>query len=146
IKPAEFAALTAVYIEREGELRKYEVESLSPKGKGGDLKLKGIDSLSQADKLAGLEVYVPEESLKPPAVGQFYVYQLVGCSVLSRAGELIGRVKDVLSVGRGDLLVVDREGKEVLIPFHESICVEVDPTRKVIRVDLPDGLLELNEI
>jgi 16S rRNA processing protein RimM len=59
---------------------------------------------------------------------------------------MIGRVKDVLSAGPGDLLVVERQSKEILIPFHESVCIEVDVPGKRIRIDPPEGLLDLNEI
>jgi ribosomal 30S subunit maturation factor RimM len=41
---------------------------------------------------------------------------------------------------------VAREGRELFVPFTEAICVEVDPEARVIVIDPPDGLLELNEI
>jgi ribosomal 30S subunit maturation factor RimM len=53
---------------------------------------------------------------------------------------------DVFSAGESHSLVVERKGKEVLIPFHESICTGVDLARKEIRISPPAGLLDLNEI
>lgn len=146
ITPSDCSGLKSVFIGREGDLREYPVEFLVPHGKGFDLKLAGVDSLSQADRLAGLDVLVPEETLKEREKDEFFLFQLVGCSVVDGRGNMAGRVKDVLSVGAGDLLVVEREGKEILIPFHESICVEVDIPGKRIRIDPPEGLLDLNEI
>lgn len=146
IRPAELEAPPVVYIGKEGELRKYEVESFSPKGKDADLKLKGVDTLSQADGLAGREVYLPRESLKPQAAGSYYVFELVGCAVINREGKAIGRVRDIDAAGTGDLLVVEAAGKEILIPFHESIVLAVDLGKKVILIDPPEGLLELNEV
>ncbi len=55
-------------------------------------------------------------------------------------------MKGLLPVGDRNLLVVDRGGREVLIPFVEPLCFEVDAGAKRIRVDLPDGLLDLNDI
>ncbi len=146
IAPTDCLGLRSVFIGSEGDLREYVVESLVPRGKDFDLKLEGVDSLSQADRLTGLDVLVPEEALKEREKDEFFLFQLIGCSVIDRQGQMAGRVKDVLSAGSGELLVVEREGKEILIPFHESICVEVDVPRKLIRIDPPDGLLELNEI
>lgn len=146
IKPTDCSGLRSVFIGREGELREYAVESLVPRGKDFDLKLEGVDSLSQADRLAGLDVLVPEEALKEREKDEFFLFQLIGCSVIDKHGKMAGRVKDVLSAGPGDLLVVDWEGKEILIPFHESICIEVDVPGKRIRIDPPEGLLDLNEI
>ncbi len=147
IKPADLKAPPVVFVGKEGVLKRYEVESFSPKGKDADLKLRGVDSLSQADGLAGKEVYLPRESLKRPEAGSYYVFDLVGCSVVTREGEVIGRVRDVDPGGAGDLLVVEAGGgKEILIPFQESICLAVDLEKKVILIDPPEGLLELNEI
>jgi len=55
-------------------------------------------------------------------------------------------VKDVIIVKNNNLLVVEKEIEEIYIPFSESICVEINLENKEIVVDLPKGLLELNEI
>jgi len=143
IEPSE---LRSVFVGREGALKEFQVESLTPRANAYHIKLSGVDSLPQADCLAGLEVFVPEESLRRSVTGQYYLFQLKGCSVLNLKGEVIGMVVDVLSVPANDLLVIDRQGKEILIPFHESICKEVDIAKKEIHVDPPAGLLDLNEI
>jgi 16S rRNA processing protein RimM len=146
ITPDDCSELRSVFVGREGDFREYAIGSLAPHGKDFDLKLEGVDSLSQADRLAGLDVFVPEETLKPREDGEFFLFQLVGCAVVDRQGKMAGRVKDVLSVGPGELLLVEREGREILIPFHKSVCVEVDVPGKRICVDPPEGLLDLNEI
>jgi ribosomal 30S subunit maturation factor RimM len=51
-------------------------------------------------------------------------------------------VRDILPVDENDLLVVQREEKEVLIPFSQSICVEVNIEKKIIVCDPPEGLLD----
>jgi 16S rRNA processing protein RimM len=55
-------------------------------------------------------------------------------------------VKDVLFISENDLLVVEKGDRQILIPFTESICIEVDLEKKEIVIDPPDGLLNLNEI
>jgi len=146
ITPADCRGLETVFIGREGDFREYRVASLIPRGKYFDLKLEGVDSLSQADRLAGLEISVPEEALKEREKDEFFLFELIGCTVTDGLGQTLGLVRDVLSAGSGNLLVVDREGQEILIPFHESICVRVDRPGKRIVIDPPDGLLDLNEI
>lgn len=142
----ELSALKTVFLGKEGALKKFRVEFLFPRGKACHVKLAGVDSLSQADSLRGLEVLVPEESLRRPEGNQYFFFQLEGCCVLTLKGEVIGKVVDVLFVPANDLLVVDKEGKEILIPFHESICKQVDLAKKEIRIDPPAGLLDINEI
>ncbi len=146
ITPADCRGLKTVLVGREGDFKEYAVESLTPRGKYFDLKLVGVDSLSQADRLAGLEIGVLEEALSERQKGEFFIFELIGCTVSDIRGMTVGRVRDVLSAGSGDLLIVDSDGAEILIPFHESICVEVDVPGRWIRIDPPDGLLDVNEI
>lgn len=145
-KLVRFPELKKIQIKKEGVLREYKVEALTPRGKAYHLKLEGVETLAQADALAGAEVYVPEDILTSLEEGEFYIYQLKGCSVLDIAGRKIGTVVDVDPVPGNELLVVEKEGHEILIPFHQSICKEVDVARKEIRIDPPEGLLDLDEI
>ena len=110
------------------------------------LKLANIDSLAKADALAGQDIYVPEEALGPPEKGCYYDFQIIGSMLLTKDGVAIGCVTGIVPMGDRILLEADRDGKEILIPFTEPVVIEVDPSKKEIRVDLPDGLLELNEI
>jgi 16S rRNA processing protein RimM len=145
-KQIEFPRLISLFIGEEGDVREYKIEAIAARGRAYHIKLAGVDSLPAADRLAGRDIFIPEELVKPLAGGQYYVFQLKGCAVLTRQGEKIGSVADVQSTGSSVLLVVDSEGKEVLIPFHAEICTEVDLAKREIRVELPEGLLELNEI
>jgi len=93
-----------------------------------------------------VDIFVPEEALAPPENGSYYDFQIIGCEVVAKDGGSIGTVKGLLPVGDRNILVIDRGGREILVPFVESYCLEVDAVAKRIRVDLPDGLLDLNDI
>lgn len=51
-----------------------------------------------------------------------------------------------MNIPENDLLVVEHEGREILIPFTSEICVHVDLDKREIVIDPPEGLLELDEI
>ena len=70
--------------------------------------------------------------------------QVCGCDVETAAGELIGVVKDVEGTMRGSRLVVDTGRGDVLVPLALEICTTIDPPRRRIVIEPPDGLLELN--
>jgi len=109
------------------------------------LKFQGVDTISDAGTLRGWDVQIPEAEVGPPPEGGFFVRDLIGCEVVEdHTGRSVGRVRDVLEPGGGPLLDVDAAGREVLIPFTRSICVEIVPESRVIRVRLPEGLEELN--
>ena len=109
----------------------------------------GSDSISDAEKLVGLEVQIPlSERISLPA-GSFYVSDLVGCEVYERdGGKLIGRVRDLQFPGEElkgtPLLEVDSPSGELLIPLAQEICVQIDTAARRIEVVLPEGLYDLN--
>jgi len=139
-------SVSSIAVERRGENEAWAVESLRPGRNGLVLKVKGLNSQAQAEALTGQEMKVPPDSLLPPEKGSFYPGQLLGCRVLTRGGADLGQVTAVWPVADSGLLVVGRSGQEVYIPLAEAICYEIDPQGKCIRVDPPEGLLNLNEI
>jgi 16S rRNA processing protein RimM len=110
-------------------------------------KFEGYDAPETAQALVGRELAVPESEAVELEEGEFYDWQLAGCRVETVGGEDLGTVRELLRAG-GDaplLVVKDERGRERLIPFAESICVETDIDARLIRVDPPEGLLELND-
>jgi 16S rRNA processing protein RimM len=105
----------------------------------------GFASIEDVERLAGLELRVPEDSLQPLAEGVYYVHDLVGCLVETTSGERVGEVKRVDGGSGTSLLSVQGSRGEVLVPLAADICVEVDVAGRRIRIDPPEGLLELNE-
>lgn len=107
------------------------------------LKFAGVDSIEQADPFRGAEVWVPAAERAELPAGDFFEADLVGLSVLDVASlETLGVVDSIEHYGGPPLLVVNYQGRELLIPFAPAIC-EVDLPAKVIRAALPAGLLEL---
>ena len=105
----------------------------------------GLSSIEAVERLAGLELRVPEATLHILEPDQYYEHQLVGCAVEAVDGAPIGVVVNVQSGAGGSRLVVEGARGEILIPLAVDICVEIDVSRRKIRVDPPAGLLDLNE-
>ena len=106
------------------------------------LKFEGIDTVENADDLRGLEICVPESDAVELEEEEFFEWQLEGCEVETVEGEVIGTVRELMRTGGTELLVVEKDGRDYLIPFAEAICTEVDVEKKRIVVDPPEGLLE----
>lgn len=108
------------------------------------LRLAGVDDRSRAEELRNvlLVVDIPDDE-RPEDDEEFYDHQLAGLAAHTVAGELIGRVAEVLHLPSQDMLVVHREdGREVLVPFVSAIVPEVDLAAGLVRIDAPPGLLE----
>jgi 16S rRNA processing protein RimM len=105
-------------------------------------KFSGFDSIESVETLRGAEICVPESEAVELDTDEFFDWELEDCEVETVTGEKIGRVKELLRTGGTEILVVQGAEKDYLIPFAETICTEVDVENKLIRVDLPEGLLE----
>ncbi len=106
------------------------------------LKFAAFDSIETAETLRGAEICIPESEAVELEEDEFFDWELENCTVETVEGEKIGRVKELMRTGGTEILVVEGAEKEYLIPFAETICVEVDIENKLIKVDAPEGLLE----
>lgn len=109
------------------------------------IALEGVETMNEAEALAGSDLLVQASTVEPLPEGTFYRHDLVGCEVRNVQDQLIGRVSAVEGTMDRSYLVVEGRHGEVLIPLVAGICVRVDPAAGSIVVNPPDGLLELNE-
>jgi 16S rRNA processing protein RimM len=125
--------------------RELEVEDLWPHKGLLVLKFRGVDSMSEAELLVGSELQVPGSERANLEPGWNYVSDLIGCMVLDQGRE-IGRVEDVqFGAGEAPLLVVaNRAGKTFEVPFAETYLEGVDIAQRQVRMNLPEGMLEIN--
>ena len=124
--------------------RELEVQDFWPHKGLLVFKFAGVDSISEAETLVGCELQVPQSQRSELQAGWNYVSDLVGCSVLDRGRDL-GRIEDVeFGAGEAPLLMVRDGARLVEIPFAEAYLDSVDLERRQVRMNLPEGLLEVN--
>ena len=149
--PERFAAGAKFLLAKDesaGDGREYTLKDAWPHKGKVILKFAGVDTISDAEALTGLEVMIPSSQRKQLPAGSYYLGDLIGCRVIE--GELeVGQITDWEDTGGGILLHVERKSsvgaaEEVLIPFAQEICTEIDIAKRAVRVSLPEGLLELN--
>jgi 16S rRNA processing protein RimM len=111
----------------------------------------GIGSINDAETLRGCEFRIPDEALRVLGEGSYYLHDLAGCEVRLTSGVVVGTVARVDDLAGMPTLVVVQPGApdepdrdEVLVPFSQAFCRRVDVTEKVIDIDPPEGLIELN--
>jgi 16S rRNA processing protein RimM len=107
------------------------------------LKFAGVDSISDAEMLVGSEIQIPRSERATLGGDEFYVSDLIGCTVTD-SGKEIGRIKDVqFGSGEAPLLVIEGE-KEYLVPFAAAYIEKIALEQKRLEMKLPEGLLELD--
>jgi 16S rRNA processing protein RimM len=118
------------------------------------LQFAGIDTISDAESIAGLDVLVPHEERLPLDDESVYISELVGCTVFDGPTP-VGVVEDVQFAMTADggrrlddaaplLAVTSPDGDEILIPFAKAFLVAVNTEAKRIEMTLPKGLVEVN--
>jgi 16S rRNA processing protein RimM len=143
--PERFDDLDSVIaIAPDGSRRSLQIEEHWFHGNRLVLKFAAYDSIEEARELAGHHLAVPASERIELPEDHFYEWELAGCRVEAMDGTLIGQAKEVMHTGGVEILVVAGDaGREMLIPMARDICVDIDIAGKVIRVDPPEGLLEL---
>lgn len=127
----------------EGPVEVLEVTSVRFQQGRPIVGLAGFGSISDAERLAGYELRVPESEQAPLPPGVYYHHQLIGCDVVTAGGDEVGRVSSVQGAGEATRLVVRGRRAEVLIPLVQEFC-SIDVAAKRIVVTPPEGLLEVN--
>ena len=147
--PGRFAAGMKLFAlpksQSEQARRELEVEDLWPHKGLVVLKFRGVDSMNDAELLIGSELQVPSAERADLEPGWNYVSDLIGCTVLDHARE-IGRIEDVqFGAGEAPLLIVaNSAGRKFDVPFAEAYLERVDTAQRQVRMNLPEGMLEIN--
>ena len=129
---------------KSGSERSVVVDSARPHSGRLLVRLDGVADRDGADALRGALFLVDTSDLPPiEDPDEFYDHQLEGLQVRTTAGEQVGTVAEVLHTGAGELLSVRSDKGEILVPFVGAIVTSVSLADRVIEIDPPEGLLEL---
>jgi 16S rRNA processing protein RimM len=155
--PQRLAALHQAWLA-DGRNPSRPVTILSCRLHGGQavFHFEGVASISDAEKLRGLELQVPlsDRASLPP--NRHYISDLIGCAVWEEGSAApLGKVREVRPLGAPGqsearvpeswVLAVETAQGELLIPWAAEICTRVDTAARRIHVLLPEGLRDLNK-
>lgn len=141
--PQEYKGLESVFVEINEKLVPFFIGSISLRGNKATVRFEDVDTADQADELRGKKLFLPLSLLPDLGEGQFYYHQIIGYRVVDKNSGEIGVVKDIYASPNQDLLAVDQAGKEILIPVIDDIITGVDHNQNELRVNLPEGLLDI---
>jgi 16S rRNA processing protein RimM len=120
-----------------GRKQKLTVQTCYPKGSTWIVKFAEIEDINVAEKYVGLQLVVHKDWKPKLEEGEFLLSELLGMTVVTEDGELVGEVLEVMENPANDLLVTERG----LIPMRREFVKRVDRKKRQIIVNLPKGLL-----
>lgn len=110
------------------------------------VSLAGVADRTAAEALTRQKLLMERSELPALDPGEFYLADLVGCEVVTMSGERIGVIAEVLSFGAQPQLVIARPPREsALVPAIPEFLSSFDPARRLLTVDVPVGLLDLDQ-
>jgi len=123
------------------DAQEIRIKGLRGGGKYWILLLEGVESRTQAERLQGSILWIPESRLPPLPPTEMYVASVIGAEVRDEQGARMGVVADVMETSESDILIVQGEdGSEELIPALRSVLTGWDAETRVLTVRWPmDG-------
>jgi 16S rRNA processing protein RimM len=105
------------------------------------VKFEGVDTREQAERIKGT-LFVPADKARVLDDGEYWEHDVVGCTVVTATGDDVGTVTAIVPGPAQDLLEIETAKGARLVPFVTEIVTRVDPDRREVVVDPPEGLLD----
>jgi len=141
---ARIKKLESVFVNINENLIPFFIESLEKRPKSQILvKLLDVSNTDDAEALVGCAIYIPLTLLPKIKGAQINSIEIEGYKVIDLNLGETGTVTTIMEMPQQSLLVIDFNGKEILIPIVEEIIKKVDKKSKTIHIEAPEGLIEL---
>ena len=136
--PEEIDLEEPVFIEFDGLPVPFYVESFTPRGNTRALvRLTGVHNLTDADELTGAAIYAEDDLYEDEEE------DLTGWTVLDADGTRAGTVTAHEDIPGNPCIWVETDHGEVLLPLREELVIDLDEKRQTLRMEIPEGLLNL---
>ena len=130
-----FLDLQYVFVEEKGTYTKYNVKGSRLGDACAFLFLEKIYTRDEAEALRGKYLCVDREHAIQLPEGRYFIFDLIGCRVITDTGNDLGIITEVLQPGANDVYVVQGNGQEILIPAVKSFVLNIDIQSKMITVN-----------
>ena len=137
-----FDDLNKIYIKLRKEEVELEIEEVKYQKNMVLLKLKGINTIEEAEKLRNAYIEIDRKDAIPLKKDEYFIADLLGLEVFTDTGEKLGILDDIYNNGSSDIFVVKNElGKQFLLPYIDEVVKKIDLNLGKIIVHLIDGLI-----
>lgn len=141
--PNRFKMLKKAYLDLGRELMPVTIEGVKFFKQMVILKFKEFTDCDMAALYRNKDILIDREDAVPLEENEYFICDLIGLSVVSEEGEVIGTLTEVMETGANDVLEVKRpDDTTVLLPFIDDCVKEISLETKTIRIHVMKGLLD----
>ncbi len=141
---SDYEDIETVFIELKGQLVPYFIETLEYKTNTSvKVKLEGIDSEELAKTLVKARIFIKKEEISEEDETRLELRALQGYQVNDAVKGDIGHIEQVLELAGNPQLEIKYKNKIILLPLHEDFIKEIDHKKKLIKIEAPEGLIDL---
>lgn len=142
--PNDYENLTSVFLMIKNDLIPYFIENIQIRGKKSIAKFEDINKIEQTESIIGVDMYLPLTALPKLSGNKFYYHEVVGYKIVDNVSKKeLGVLESIFDSTGQDLISMNCNGVEVLIPITDDIVKNVDRDGKILFVELPDGLIDI---
>ena len=139
---SQFEKLKSILLVKDGKLSEVEIEETKYSKNQVLLKLKGIDTVEEAEKYRGCYLKIARSNSKKLPKDTYFIADLLGLTVYTDENILLGKVEDIYNSGANDIYVIKSEdGKQILLPGIGEVIKQIDLEQEKIIVHLIKGLV-----
>jgi len=139
-----YADISMIFIEIDGGLVPFYLSSLRVRDtKTIQVLLEDYDTPEKAVQFVDCQVYLAREDASEPEADQNYSHEILGFEVIDKGHGKIGFLEDILDRPEQEILQINHQGKEILIPLVDEIFQKIDHEKKQLFIDAPEGLIDL---
>jgi len=136
--------MESVFLEIDGSPVPFFISEMEYTG-ADILKLtfEGYNSIEKVSEFAGCRIFLTSSVNSKNKNHE--TQTLIGYIVIGPVDEKIGSISEIIpNNGQWLLNVISPDRKNILIPFHEHFILRIDRRKKIVVMDIPEGLLEIN--
>ena len=137
-----FRELNYVFVVRNKELLKMQIEEVKYHKNVVLVKFKGVEDINMAEQYKGCYIRIKREDARKLPKDTYFIADLIGVSVFDENDNFLGKVNDIYNNKVHDIYVIkDDLGKQILLPSTKEIIKQIDVENDRIVVHLIDGLV-----
>ena len=132
---------TEIWLKKEEEYFSRKIETIKMAGEKSCIRLSGCNTLEDAAKVQGSGFFLPRDEFDPIGENEHYLVDMIGSQVMDENQKMLGSVTNVLTMPAQNIIVVETEGNEILIPYVDAHIVLFEKKKKNLIVKDVTGLI-----